>query len=133
MSSAHPTFPPLAQLVRRGAHAPYTNEYGVKLRRLLPWPPIADTKRVITELGLISVLIEPGKVVQTHSHDEEEMFCVVHGSAELTLEGEVTEIGVGDTVYIPRFAQHALFNRSDTTPFMFIDLYWDDQGRPVPA
>lgn len=125
-------FPPLADLVRRGSAATYTDEYGVRLRRLLPWPGFADTKRPVTELGVIWVLIEPGKFVETHAHDEEEAFFVTEGEAELTIEGETTVIRPGDSVYIPRFARHALVNRSTDTAFRFVDVYWDDRGRPVP-
>lgn len=128
MSKKSIPFLPLRDLVRRGANSTYTYEYGVKLRRLLPWPGIADTKRHITEFGMISVLIESGQSVDEHSHDEEEMFCVVKGVGTLALEGETTEIYAGDVIYIPRFAKHSLANNTND-PFVFIDLYWDQKGK----
>ncbi len=122
----------LEALVRRGAPAPFTDEYGCKLRRLLPWPGQAETKRPVTEFGVIWVVIEPGKAVDAHLHDEEETFIVLSGSAELVLGQERTSLAAGDTVYIPRFAQHSLRNESDTAPFVMIDIYWDWQGREAP-
>ncbi|MBP2314297.1 cupin domain-containing protein [Azospirillum soli] len=122
----------LAELVRRGADARFTNEYNCKLRRLFPWPDNVNTKRPVSEFGVIWVVLDPGTVVDAHAHDEEETFIVVDGCAELTLNGETTVIGKGDVAYIPRFLTHQLRNPSADTPFVMIDVYWDDQRRPVP-
>ena len=122
----------LPDLVRRGASASFTDEYGCKLRRLLPWPGQAETKRAVTEFGVIWVVIEPGTAVDAHRHDEEETFVVVSGEAELTLGQDRTTLAAGDTAYIPRFAEHSLRNVSATTPFAMIDISWDWQGRDVP-
>ena len=127
-TSAASQCPPLADLVRRATDATYTDEYGVKLRRLFPWPGRVNTKRSVSELGLISVLIEPGKTVDSHWHDEEEAFYVIQGSAHLTIEDETTILSVGDVAYVPRLARHALTNRSSDQPCIFIDVYWDDRS-----
>lgn len=126
------TAPALANLVRRGTDATFTDEYNCKLRRLFPWPNQVDTKRQITEFGVIWVVVEPGKAVDMHDHDEEETFIVVEGSAELTLGEEKTVLKRGDVAYIPRFARHSLRNLSDTEPFAMIDVYWDWRGRSGP-
>ena len=123
---------PAANL-RRGADAAYTDEYDVKLRRLFPWPGAVETNRPITGFGAIWVVIEPGKVVQTHHHDEEECFIVVDGQAELVLNDEPMTLAKGDVVYIPRFAPHALRNLSDRDDFVMVDIYWDDRSEAPPG
>ncbi|MEQ8966363.1 MAG: cupin domain-containing protein [Azospirillaceae bacterium] len=126
-------FPTLESLVRRGASAAFTDEYGVALRRLFPWPDHVETHRPISEFGVIWVVIEGGKTVDAHAHDEEETFIVVSGAIELSMNGETTVLEAGDVAYIPRFWKHGLSNPSPDVPFVMIDIYWDNQGRPVPA
>ena len=130
--SHEPTSDTLEYLVRRATSAGYTDEYNCKLRRLYPWPNHADTKRQITEFGVIWVVLEPGKAVDAHDHDEEETFIVVEGSANLELDGQHTFIERGDVVYIPRFSQHQLCNASQTALFVMVDIYWDWHGRSGP-
>jgi quercetin dioxygenase-like cupin family protein len=125
--------PDLEMLVRRSSAAKFTAEYNCDLRRLLPWPGQVETHRPISEFGMIWVVLKPGIAVDTHAHDEEEIFVVVSGEAELTLEGAVTTLRHGDVAYIPRFARHSIRNLAASEIFAMIDVYWDNQGRPVPA
>jgi len=122
----------LSTLVRRIPEAIYTDEYNCKLRRLYPWPGRVETKRPLTEFGVIWVVLEPGKAVDAHDHDEEETFIVIEGQARLTLNGEEVLLSRGDVAYIPRFARHQLHNVSDSRPFAMIDIYWDWRGRSQP-
>lgn len=118
----------IESLIRRGKTAQTTREYNADLRRLLPWPDHADTKRQLTEFGAILVTVRPNEDVDAHRHDEEECFIVVSGQADLVVEGQSTAIGAGDVIYMPRFWMHQLRNPYKT-PFQFVDLYWDDQQR----
>ncbi|AHD03211.1 cupin domain-containing protein [Leisingera methylohalidivorans] len=115
-------------LVRRGETAVTTREYNADLRRLLPWPGRANSKRPLTEFGAILVTIRPQEDVDAHRHDEEECFIVTVGRASLEIEGQTTQLSAGDVVYIPRFWMHQLRN-PNAEPFVFVDLYWDDKGR----
>ena len=118
----------IGSLIRRGTDVTTTWEYNCDLRRLLPWPGFADTKRPITQFGTIWVTVRAGQDVDEHRHDEEECFIVLSGKADLKLEGHVTTLGAGDVVYIPRFWMHQIRNPYGES-FQFIDLYWDDRGR----
>ncbi|WP_445495944.1 cupin domain-containing protein [Photorhabdus sp. SF281] len=115
-------------LIRRKADIQYTDEYNCKLRRLFPWKGKVNTQRPLTEFGCIWVMIEPGKDVDRHSHDEEETFIVISGEAELFIDGETAIISYGDVVYLPRFSEHQLRNRSEKIPFVMLDIYWDMSG-----
>ncbi|OBY27620.1 cupin domain-containing protein [Leisingera sp. JC1] len=115
-------------LVRRGESAVATREYNADLRRLLPWPGHVNSKRPLTEFGAILVTIRPQEDVDAHRHDEEECFIVTAGQADLEIEGQLTQLSVGDVVYIPRFWMHKLRNPNSES-FVFVDLYWDGKGR----
>jgi quercetin dioxygenase-like cupin family protein len=121
------------ELVRRGATANFTHEYNCQLRRLFPWPGKVQTKRPVTELGCIWVVVDPACAVDPHEHDEEEAFIVVSGRARVTISGQATEIGAGDVAYIPRFARHEIVNVSKEAPFVMIDLYWDNRPPATDA
>jgi len=119
----------IERLIRRNETATFTDQYNCKLRRLFPWPGAVNTKRQITEFGVIWVVVEPATAVDRHSHDEEETFIVVGGEAELTVGEEKTLIRPGDVVYLPRFSEHQLRNLSLSIPFAMIDIYWDWEGQ----
>lgn len=123
-------FPTLDSCLRRGADARFTDEYAVKLRRLLPWRETVETHRPMTGFGVIWVVIEPGRQVEAHDHDEEECFVIVAGSADITMLGDTATLTKGDVIYIPRFAPHALRNTSPSEDFVMIDIYWDDRSVP---
>lgn len=118
----------IEDLVRRKSAAQTTREYNADLRRLLPWPGHADSKRSLTEFGAILVTVRAHEDVDAHRHDEEECFIVVSGKGDLIVEGQTTTIEEGDVVYMPRFWTHQLRNPYDAA-FQFVDLYWDDRQR----
>lgn len=115
-------------LIRREAEASYSDEYGVKTRRLFPWPGKVNTKRCLTEAGCMYVLLGPGQSVQAHKHDEEEAFIVLEGAALLEMNGQRARIAAGDVAYIPRHAIHSIHNESPHERFQMLDMYWDENG-----
>lgn len=115
-------------LIRRGADAHYTPEYGVKTRRLFPWGGKVNTKRRLTEAGCMYVLLEPNEFVEAHHHDEEETFIVLQGSALLVVDGTEARLDAGDVAYIPRHATHSIRNASASERFQMLDMYWDEHG-----
>ena len=117
----------IERLVRRRSAATFRREYNCNLRRLFPWPGMVETKRPVTELGCIWVVVDPDCTVDSHEHDEEEAFIVVSGRARITVSGLETEIAAGDVAYIPRLARHEIVNPSEVEPFVMIDLYWDNR------
>lgn len=119
----------IESLIQRGDTAIYADEYGVKTRRLFPWQSKVNTKRQLTEVGCMYVLLGATQHVDAHHHDEEEAFIVLRGSAVLTVYGQETRISGGDVAYIPRNSSHALRNTSTTGVFEMLDIYWDERGR----
>jgi quercetin dioxygenase-like cupin family protein len=123
-----PEHQPLETLIRRGSNARFSDEYNCRIRRLFPWPDRVNTRRPLTEYGCMLVTLESGKQVDSHSHDEEEAFVVISGSARLDVDGEETVLHAADVAYIPRNASHALCNMGPDD-FVMLDIYWDLGGR----
>ena len=72
--------------------------------------------------GAISVLmgrIKPGEGPGDHVHfNKEEIFFIVEGTFELTVDGQTTTAGPGTIVFIPRNVVHRFNNIGDTTGWM---------------
>jgi len=69
--------------------------------------------------GATSVLMgwhKPGEGPPDHVHfDQEEMFFILEGTYELTVDGQTTMAGAGTMVFIPRNVIHRFKNVGDTT------------------
>ena len=69
--------------------------------------------------GAISVLMawhKPGEGPPDHVHfNQEEMFFVLEGTYELTVDGQTTTAGAGTIVFIPRNVVHRFKSIGDTT------------------
>jgi quercetin dioxygenase-like cupin family protein len=79
--------------------------------------------------GAISVLMgwhKPGEGPPDHVHfSQEELFFIVEGTYELTVDGQTTTAGPGTIVFIPRNVVHRFKNVGDTTACM---LDWSLPG-----
>jgi len=69
--------------------------------------------------GAISVLMgwhKPGEGPPDHVHfNQEEMFFILEGTYELTVDGHTTTAGAGAIAFIPRNAVHRFKNVGNTT------------------
>lgn len=102
-------------------HESVTNyEYGCDLRRLFPWKGVATPV-----WGAAIASVRPGECTTIHGHDELETFLVLSGSGRMEIGAEQTEMHEGDVVFIPRNQNHCFRNLSDTTPLVFLSIYWD--------
>lgn len=95
-------------------------EYGCDLRRLYPWEGVATPN-----WGAAIASVRPGECTTPHEHDELETFLVLSGSGILEMGAEQAEMNEGDVVFIPRNQNHCFRNVSDTTPLVFLSIYWD--------
>jgi mannose-6-phosphate isomerase-like protein (cupin superfamily) len=50
---------------------------------------------------------DPGCWFPSHAHDLEQIFFVIEGRMEITIDGETQVIGPREMVYVPRNAAHA--------------------------
>jgi quercetin dioxygenase-like cupin family protein len=63
--------------------------------------------------ALTDMLIPAGAGPPPHPHDFEEMFHVLDGEIEVTIRGETSRAGIGETVNIPALAPHSFHNSTD--------------------
>jgi quercetin dioxygenase-like cupin family protein len=66
------------------------------------------------DLLVVHCTIPPGGCHAFHTHpNKEEVIYVIEGEAEQWLEQEKQTLGAGSSVFIPKSAVHATFNRTD--------------------
>jgi quercetin dioxygenase-like cupin family protein len=65
--------------------------------------------------ALLDMLIPAGGGPPPHRHDFEEMFHVLEGRIELTMRGQTTSAGTGNTVNVPANAPHSFHNPTDSS------------------
>ena len=71
-----------------------------------------------------AVRMKKGFETETHAHNhEEQIFIVLSGKGELTIEDETKEIEGGMAVYIPRRAQHRILAVSDELVYIYISIW----------
>jgi mannose-6-phosphate isomerase-like protein (cupin superfamily) len=105
--------------IARFSEARTSYEYGCDLRRLYPWPGVADPL-----WGSAIASVRPGEATSVHAHDEEETFIILTGSGEMWINGQVQSVSKGDVIYLPRNSRHSLRNASLSEPVEFLTIYW---------
>jgi mannose-6-phosphate isomerase-like protein (cupin superfamily) len=114
--------------VRRHDAAAVHERAGVVSRVLLP-PGAADQKLMVTW-----VTVPPGASQAAHLHDRaEQVYVVIEGRGEVTIEGETQVIEPGDLAYFAPRTTHAITNVgagrlvyvSATTPPESMAKYYD--------
>lgn len=101
----------------RDARSAY--EYGCDLRRLYPWPGVADPL-----WGSAIASVRVGESTTRHAHDEHETFLFLSGHGQITIGHETEAVTAGDVVYIPLNSEHEVKTLSTTEPLTFLTIYW---------
>jgi quercetin dioxygenase-like cupin family protein len=116
--------PPLQATIVRPEQALRIKPFGLDMKVLLTTEATG---------GAISVLMgwhKPGEGPPDHVHfDQKEMFFILEGTYELTVDGQTTTAGAGTIVFIPRNVVHRFKNVGDTTACM---LDWSLPGGQDP-
>jgi mannose-6-phosphate isomerase-like protein (cupin superfamily) len=85
---------------------PFTTVDGSTIRELL-----AHRNSSIRQQSLAEARLAPGLATTPHHHKvTEEIYYILSGSAEMTLEGESRPVGPGDAIAIPPGARHTIRN-----------------------
>ncbi len=76
-----------------------------------------------------TVRMKQGFVTELHAHDtEEQVFIVLEGTGELTIENENREINQSMAFYIPRKAKHKIVATSEELVYIYISVW--PEGKP---
>jgi quercetin dioxygenase-like cupin family protein len=86
--------------ILRFEDAPEFDLSGIRIRGL------ASPSRGSTELMTYRVELGSGQVLPSHTHDHEEVSHVLSGRWTVSIEGQETTLGPGDTVVIPTGVTH---------------------------
>ncbi len=72
---------------------------------------------------------EPGCWFPSHAHDLEQVFYVIEGKLEVTIDGETQVLGPRQMVYVPRNADHAGRNAGDgPVEYLVLDHWPQDNN-----
>jgi quercetin dioxygenase-like cupin family protein len=72
-------------------------------------------------------LFAPGTMIAPHAHNVEETIMVLEGRATVYLDGEPTDLEVGDVTWVPGSVRHWFANRGESA----MRIYWVYGGREV--
>ncbi|WP_034274092.1 class I tRNA ligase family protein [Haloechinothrix halophila] len=72
--------------------------------------------------------VRPGVSSTSHQHDETEMFVIVAGTGELTVDGRTCRAGAGTVALFEPFESHIITNTGDED-LVFFTQYWRDTER----
>jgi mannose-6-phosphate isomerase-like protein (cupin superfamily) len=72
--------------------------------------------------------VEPGTSNDLDEHRSHEMWLVIDGVGELTLDGQVVRISSGEAIMMNSEAPHRVRNIGDK-PFRAFSVYWPPEGR----
>lgn len=93
-------------IINRQRAAVINTPHGSEIR------PLVD--RTTSEIKLCSLaeeVLPVGTKVGRHYHlKTEEVYYILHGSGEMTVNSETRAVGSGDAIFIPRNATHTLEN-----------------------
>jgi len=84
----------------------------------------------LTEASVVAtVRMKQGFETEVHAHHtEEQVFIVLCGTGELSIENEHGEISGGMAVYIPRKAKHKIVATSEELVYIYISIW--PEGKP---
>ena len=72
------------------------------------------------EMMLCEFTFETGVQIPTHTHPHEQVGYVVRGEVRMTIDGEDSLLGAGDSYYIPGNLPHSAFTLA---PSIIIDCF----------
>ncbi|MFC1867507.1 cupin domain-containing protein [Thermodesulfobacteriota bacterium] len=71
-------------------------------------------RRTLKEIGfLASATLDSGKTIESHIDPMEEIYFIMRGEGEMTVDEEARHVGPGDAIWIPAGSPHALINSGD--------------------
>jgi mannose-6-phosphate isomerase-like protein (cupin superfamily) len=71
-------------------------------------------RRVLKEIGFLAIAnLEKGKTIETHTDPMEEIYFVLSGEGEMSVDEETRHVRPGDATWIPTGSAHSLTNTSE--------------------
>lgn len=71
-------------------------------------------RRVLKELGFLAIArLERGRAIETHRDPMEEIYFVLSGEGEMSVDEETRHVRPGDATWIPAGSAHSLTNSGE--------------------
>jgi mannose-6-phosphate isomerase-like protein (cupin superfamily) len=71
-------------------------------------------RRVLKEIGFLAIAnLAKGKIIETHRDPMEEIYFVLSGEGEMSVDEETRHVRPGDATWIPAGSAHSLSNSSE--------------------
>jgi mannose-6-phosphate isomerase-like protein (cupin superfamily) len=68
-------------------------------------------QRTLREIGFLAIAsLAPGKTIESHIDPYEEIYFVMTGEGEMSVDTETRHVAPGDATWIPTGSSHALSN-----------------------
>ena len=71
-------------------------------------------RRILREIGFLAIAnLEKGKTIESHRDPMEEIYFVLSGEGEMSVDEETKHVRPGDATWIPAGSAHSLTNSSE--------------------
>jgi mannose-6-phosphate isomerase-like protein (cupin superfamily) len=71
-------------------------------------------RRILREIGFLAIAnLESGKTIESHKDPMEEIYFVLSGEGEMSVDEETRHVRPGDATWIPAGSAHSLTNSSE--------------------
>lgn len=79
------------------------------------WHTLISAPNTETSDLSVGIAICPPNIGQlcAHRHDQAEVYHILEGEGEITIDGFSTDVIAGSTIFIPRNAEHKIVNRGN--------------------
>jgi mannose-6-phosphate isomerase-like protein (cupin superfamily) len=78
-------------------------------------------QRTLQEIGfLASATLEPGRKIESHVDPMEEIYFIMSGQGEMSVDNESRQIDPGDAIWIPAGSPHSLENTGEELLFILV-------------
>jgi len=68
-------------------------------------------RRILKEIGFLAIAtLATGRRIEPHVDPMEEIYFVMSGEGEMSVDGETHHVAAGDAIWIPSGAEHGLAN-----------------------
>jgi methionyl-tRNA synthetase len=93
--------------------------YGIRYQQVYP-----GGGEELAPWGFGRAVVESDGVTDPHTHEENEVFLILEGAAEMTIGEEQRPVGRNMAVFIPGGSRHHIRNTSSSERLTFLSIYW---------
>jgi len=93
-----------------------------------------DKEKLALRYSLARAVVAPGQTTWLHRLRTSEVYYIQSGKGVMRIDGDISAVGPGDTVYIPPSAEQCIHNpgTSDLVFLCIVDPAWRKEDEEVP-